>query len=343
MNTSTLTDLGWSRHFQAQMTDTDASTHRPARIAALHRNGADALTEDGPCRLTLPPGIPMLTVGDWVLFEEDRVTRCLDRLSVLNRRAAGTDARDQLLAANVTTLGIVSSCNADFNVARIERYLVLAAEAGCLPLVILTKADTADDPRAYQKQAERLSPLLTAVTLDATDPADVERLAPWCRDGETLALLGSSGVGKTTLRNVLTGQEAATQSIREDDAKGRHTTTMRELVPTRFGGWLIDTPGMRELRLADVSDGIEAVFADIEELARECRFSDCAHETEPGCAVQNAIAAGALDPDRLRRWRKLRAEEVHNTESIAEARARARGFNKLVKGAMKAKRMDRGD
>ncbi|MXQ08459.1 ribosome small subunit-dependent GTPase A [Alphaproteobacteria bacterium GH1-50] len=338
MNTAPLADLGWSRHFQAQITDT---TDIPARIAAVHRNGVDALTADGPRRLSVPPGVPPLAVGDWVLTADDRVTGCLDRLSVLNRRAAGTDARDQLIAANVTTLGIVSSCNADFNVARLERYLVLAADAGCLPLVILTKADTADDPRSYQRQAERLSPLLTAITLDATDVEDVARLAPWCRTGETLALVGSSGVGKTTLRNALTGQTAATQAIREDDAKGRHTTTARELVPTVHGGWLIDTPGMRALRLTDVADGIAAVFEDIEDLAANCRFSDCAHDREPGCAVQASIADGTLHPDRLIRWRKLLAEDMRNSESIAEARARDRGFGKMVKEAMSYKRRDR--
>ncbi len=340
MTPTTLTDLGWSRHFQAQLPDANAT---PARVVAVHRTGVDALTPEGTRRLTTPPDLPPLAVGDWVLFEDDRVIRLLDRLSVLNRRAAGTDARDQVIAANVTTLGIVSSCNADFNAARVERYLVLAADAGCLPLVILTKADQCDDPRSYQRQAERMSPLLTAITLDATDPEDVARLAPWCRTGETLALVGSSGVGKTTLRNALTGQRAATQTIREDDAKGRHTTTVRELVPTRHGGWLIDTPGMRALRLTDVSDGIAAVFDDIETLATECRFSDCAHDTEPGCAVQAALSDGTLDPDRLGRWRKLRAEDLRNSETLAEARARDKCFGRMVRRVMDEKRKSRDD
>ena len=340
MTSMTLTDLGWSRHFQAQIADDDGA---PGRVAAVHRNGVDALTPDASHRLTTPPDLPPLAVGDWVLFADDRVTRLLDRTSVLSRRAAGTDAREQVIAANVSTLGIVTSCNADFNAARIERYLVLAADAGCLPLVILTKADQTDDPRSYQRHAERLSPLLTAIALDATDPEDVARLAPWCRAGETLALVGSSGVGKTTIRNALTGQAAATQGIREDDAKGRHTTTVRELVPTRHGGWLIDTPGMRALRLADVTGGIAAVFDDIEALATRCRFSDCAHEAEPGCAVTAALADGTLDPDRLLRWRKLRAEDLRNSETLAEARARDKGFGKMVRRVMDEKRKSRGD
>ncbi len=337
MTNTLLTDLGWSPAFSSQTQETD----QPARVAAVHRNGVDALSPDGQHRLAVPHDIGPLATGDWVTFTDDRVTRLLDRQSTLSRRAAGIDAREQLIAANVTILGIVTSCNADFNLPRLERYLVLASDAGCLPLVILTKADQTDDPHDYVRRAERLSPLLTAIALDATDPDDVSRLAPWCRTGETLALVGSSGVGKTTLRNALTGQSAATQGIREDDAKGRHTTTARELVRTIHGGWLIDTPGMRALRLADVSEGIATVFEDIEALARACRFSDCAHDTEPGCAVQAAIASGDLEPDRLRRWRKLRAEETRNTETIAEARARAKGFGKMVKEVMSEKHRNR--
>ena len=338
MTSFTLSDLGWSDHF-ARLTSPDGA---PMRVAAVHRDSVDAIGETGPARLTLPFETGALAVGDWVRSRDGRVTDILARQTLLKRRAAGTEARDQLIAANVTTLGIVTSCNADFNAARIERYLVIASEAGCLPLVILTKADLTDDARGYLRAAERLSPLLTAISLDATDPEEVERLAPWCRQGETLALVGSSGVGKTTLRNALTRVEGATQGIREDDAKGRHTTTSRELLPTVHGGWLIDTPGMRALRLTEASEGIASVFEDIEALTAECRFSDCRHETEPGCRVQAALADGSLDPARLKRWRKLRAEEARNSESIAEARARDKGFGKMVKGVMEQKRRERG-
>ncbi|MDJ1017189.1 MAG: ribosome small subunit-dependent GTPase A [Paracoccaceae bacterium] len=338
MTSFTLSDLGWSDHF-ARQTSPDGA---PMRVAAVHRDSVDAIGETGPARLTLPFETGALAVGDWVRSRDGRVTDILARQTLLKRRAAGTEARDQLIAANVTTLGIVTSCNADFNAARIERYLVISSEAGCLPLVILTKADLTDDARGYLREAERLSPLLTAISLDATDPQEVERLAPWCRHGETLALVGSSGVGKTTLRNALTRVEGATQGIREDDAKGRHTTTSRELLPTIHGGWLIDTPGMRALRLTEASEGIASVFEDIEALAAECRFSDCRHETEPGCRVQAALAEGSLDPARLNRWRKLRSEEARNSESIAEARARDKGFGKMVRGVMEQKRRERG-
>lgn len=332
-------DLGWTAHFARQI----AETEHAFRIAEVHRSIVTAISTEGECQLRTPEGTGAIAVGDWVVADHGAITRVLERQSLLKRRAAGTDARTQMIAANVTTLAIVSSCNADFNERRLERYLVLAAEADCLPLVVLTKSDTTDDPGGFVRRAESLSPLLTAIAIDATDPLEVRRLHPWCRAGDTLALVGSSGVGKTTIRNALTGETAAVRSVREDDAKGRHTTTSRSLVRTTAGGWLIDTPGMRALRLADVSSGIEAVFSDIETIARGCRFSDCAHDAEPGCAVQDAIQTGTLDPDRLRRWRKLRSEDMRNSETIAEARARDKGFGKMVRGVMKRKRMERGD
>lgn len=335
-----LAALGWSDFFENQVQGTAGS---PMRVSAVHRDAVDAIAPDGQHRLAAPGGTSGITVGDWVLARDGAVARVLERQSLLARRAAGTDARRQLIAANVATLGIVTSCNADFNIARLERYLVLAADAGCLPLIVLTKADLAPDADDYLRQAKRISPLASVIAINARDPGDVARLAPWCQNGETLALLGSSGVGKTTIRNALTFDPAETQGVRKGDAKGRHTTTRRELVRTRAGGWLIDTPGMRALRLADASEGVAAVFSDIEALAAACKFSDCAHETEPGCAVRAALDAGELDPDRLARWRKLRDEEARNSETIAEARARARGFNRMVKSAMARKRTDRGE
>ena len=339
MTKLTYADLGWTAHFARQA---EASAILPLRIAEVHRNRVTAIGPEGLQSLETPDGTGTLAAGDWVATEAGRIARVFDRQSLLKRRAAGEDSREQLIAANVTTLGIVTSCNADFNLRRIERYLVLATDAGCLPLVILTKADQTDDPDGYLAKATRLSPLLTAIAIDATDPLEIKRLHPWCRSGDTLALVGSSGVGKTTIRNGLTGEQAVTRSIREDDAKGRHTTTARALVQTCAGGWLIDTPGMRALRLTDVAEGLEAVFADIEDLASRCRFTDCAHDSEPGCAVTAAIAEGTLDEDRLRRWRKLQAEDRRNSESVAEARARQKGFAKMVKGVMQQKSRDKG-
>jgi len=325
-----LASLGWSNRLASQLGDHEGL---PARITDIARDRVNALTEGGPCTLFTGGHLTTgdLAVGDWVVTDGARVLRVLDRLTVLARRAAGAEGKRQLIAANVDTLGIVTSCNADFNPARLERYLALAQSAGCLPLVILTKADLVTDPAALVRQAERLSPLVAAVAVDARDPETADLLAPWTREGQTLALAGSSGVGKTTLTNTLTGSAEAVQDIREDDAKGRHTTTARAMRRVTAGGWLIDMPGMRELGLTDAAEGIAQVFADIEDLASQCRFHDCAHETEPGCAVQEAIADGTLSAKRLDRWRKLQREDRYNSETIAESRARDKRFGKMVR------------
>jgi len=338
-----LTGLGWSARFARQLDDDDAGL-TPVRLSEVHRDRLRALTPEGTLTLLPSESTGAYAVGDWVLSDGTRAIRRLEPSSDLSRRAAGREAKLQRIAANVDTLGIVTSCNADFNIARLERYLALAHTAGCLPLVVLTKADMAKDAGDYLRRAQRLSPLVTALALDATDPDEVSRLAPWCRDGQTLALVGSSGVGKTTLRNALTGEHELTRGIREDDAKGRHTTTARSLVPTTTGGWLIDTPGMRELQLAEADEGIGAVFEDIEDLARQCRFRDCAHAGEPGCTVQAAIDSGDLDPDRLARWEKLRREDRYNSETVAEARARGKAFGKMVRevSTIKKRRRDPG-
>lgn len=330
MTQYSLADLGWSDHFAHQLTDDDASL-LPARISEVHRSQLVALTPEGETRLTPNEPAGAYAVGDWVLTDGTTAQRRLDPVTNLHRKAAGHTISDQRIAANVDTVGIVTSCNDDFNIARLERYLALVLASDALPLVILTKADLSDDPNDYRKQAERLSPLVTAIALNAKDPEDAAQLHPWCSNAQTLALLGSSGVGKTTLRNALTGETADTQTIREDDAKGRHTTTHRALRPTVTGGWLIDTPGMRELQLSGTSDGIDEVFEDIDTLASQCKFSDCAHLSEPGCAVKQAIESGELDPARFERWQKLKREDQYNSETIAQSRARQKSFAKMVK------------
>ena len=336
--TFTLQDLGWSPFFARQHDASDALT--PHRVTEVHRDRLTGLGTGGEAPL-LTPGQSTgdFAVGDWVLADEaGRIAHLLDRQTTLSRRAAGTDARVQLIAANVDTLFITTSCNADFNPARLERYLALARAAGSYPVIVLTKADLCDDPSDYVRQAEALAPMLTVLAVDARNADDLSSVATWCGRGQTGALLGSSGVGKSTLMNGLTGASAATQDIREDDAKGRHTTTSRALKRMTNGGWLIDTPGMRALRLADAGEGIDSLFSDISALAETCRFSDCAHETEPGCAVQAAVAAGTLDPDRLARWRKLLREDTRNTETIAERRQRDRQFGRMVRNAMADKK-----
>lgn len=334
-----LADLGWSSHFARQI---DADDAVPMRLDAVHRTRLHATGEAGP--VTLVPTAPAgdYAVGDWVLVTGERASKPLTRLTELVRRTAGRESKPQLIAANVDTLGIVTSCNHDFNVARLERYLALSGRAGCLPLIILTKVDTVDDPAPFVRSAEELSPLAAVVSLDATDASEVARLAPWCSGGRTLALVGSSGVGKTTVQNALTGGAEATRTIREDDAKGRQTTTSRALRPTLHGGWLIDTPGMRELRLMDAEAAIDDVFADVLDIAAGCRFGDCAHDAEPGCAVTEAIARGDLAPERLARFRKLDAENRHNTQTVAEARARDRALGRMYRDVLTQQRRMRG-
>jgi ribosome biogenesis GTPase / thiamine phosphate phosphatase len=314
-----LTSMGWGAFYADQIGPDDAGLI-PARVATVHRARVTALSDQGRLRLMLPHRVDTsaYAVGDWVLVDPETLMlrRRLTRGTLLERHTEGGKF-PQLIAANVDTLFIVTSCNADFNPARLERYLALANEAGTNPVIVLTKADTVDDAAAFEVQARQLQRDLVAVTVNAKSPDVAAVLAPWCGPGQTVALVGSSGVGKSTLLNTLAGpgQEAPqeTGDIREDDAKGRHTTTSRSLHAIQGGGWVIDTPGMRTLHLGDVADGLDTLFAEITELAPLCKFRDCTHGHEPGCAVQAAVTAGTLDAGRLERWRKLVDENRDNT------------------------------
>ena len=336
----TLADLGWSNRWLGQLSIEELETRLPARVAEVHRDRLLVLSAKGPLALMLPSDLSAgaVAVGDWLICDEANLVadRLLERSTRLARRAAGETAREQLIAANVDTAFVTTSCNADFNIARIERYLALIHGGGIEPVIVLTKADL-DDPEPYLDRLRTVARDVAALAVDALAPDASERLAPWCGTGRTLCFLGSSGVGKSTLAGALIGRSLATGAIREDDAKGRHTTTARSLLPVAAGGWLIDTPGMRELRLTDVAEGIDATFAELVETARLCRFSDCLHETEPGCAIRAAIEANQIDPDRLRRWQKLQREDSWNSASTAELRARSRQFGRLTRDVSRRK------
>ncbi len=344
---SSLADYGWSQFFQSQLSVADLARSHPVRVFAVHRGSLDVKGPEFDGRM--PPFFgegdeAHATVGDWLLV--DRISgapeRILERKSLFKRKAAGTGRRIQLIAANVDTLFVVTSCNQDFNLARLERYLALAREAGVTPVIVLTKADLAKDARPYVAGAAKLMPGLLVECLDARAPDQAAILRPWCGNGQTVALMGSSGVGKSTLVNTLTGDDLATAPIRAGDAHGRHTTSGRSLHRLAAGGLLMDTPGMRELQVTDTGGGIEDVFADILALAATCRFADCSHESEPGCAVRAALDDGRLDAVRYARFQKLAREDAHNSAALHERRARDRDFGRMVKNVMKAKNTRRG-
>src|SRR6056297_1502250 len=329
--------LGWQPFFAQQISVDDLIRTPPVRVTQVHRNALHVLG-DG-IDLTIPT-LADATVGDWLLFDADAPgsSRLLDRKSLIKRRAPGRDRNFQLIAANIDTVFIVSSCNDDFNVARLERYVALTFESGAEPVIVLTKTDLAMDVAGFVEAARGVSDRVAVVALDARAEEPGKVLAEWCRPGRTVAFLGSSGVGKSTLTNALAGTEdIATQAVREADARGRHTTTRRQLYMVPCGSIVLDTPGMRELQLADAASGIADVFEDIEALTTGCRFRDCAHDTEPGCAVQGAVAEGRLDPARLARWRKLQEEDAQNSVSLSDRRAKDRAFGKVVRQPTKDK------
>lgn len=319
----------------AQTAGADLAKTPPVRVTEVHRAGL-RITGDGIKDL-IPPNAD-ITVGDWLLYNPTlpASSQRLERKSLFKRRAPGTDRAVQLIAANVDTVFVVTSCNHDFNVARLERYLALAFEADVDPVIILTKADLAVEAADYERQAWALTANMAGpvpvVVLNALGDEPLLKLANWCKPGQTLAFMGSSGVGKSTLVNALAGEMAAsTQAIRDDDSKGRHTTTGRQLHLMPGGYSVMDTPGMRELQVAGAADGIADVFADLSDLSQNCRFKDCVHETEPGCAVLAAVDAGTVEAARLKRWKKLVAEEAFNSMSLAERRSKDKAFGKMIK------------
>lgn len=337
-----LAQLGWRPYFQHQI-DLDHWDYPVCRVVAQHRNRLELLSEAGAVELALNPNMPPITVGDWLLLTpKGQFLRLLERQSLFRRKAPGRKLAEQLIAANVDTLFIVMSLNEDFSLNRIERYLSLANEARVEPVVVLSKSDLCKDPELFQREVQQLDPLLIVETINCLDAGEIRKLLPWCGTGETLALMGSSGVGKSTLVNTLLGDAVQiTGSIRERDGTGRHVTTGRSLHQMKEGGLLLDTPGLRELQLTDCDEGVHSTFAEITALAEKCRFADCHHRDEPGCAVQDAISRGELEARRLSSYHKLIREQAFNSATLAEKRARDKRFGKMVKSVLSDKKAHR--
>lgn len=346
--TVTLADLGWSHFFQQQLSLEEWETLTPMRVFGLNRHLLDLVGPTLRSQVALPPawlkfGIEELpTVGDWLLLDaQGEPVRMLERTSLFRRMASGREAKVQLMGANVDTLFVVTSCNQDFNLSRIERYLALGLDAGVEPVVVLTKVDLAEDVEHFKAEAQTLREGMAVVAVNSKSPAAAAALQPWCGVGQTVALVGSSGVGKSTLVNTLIGDAVQeTGAIRELDAKGRHTTTARSLHLLPGGGLLLDSPGMRELQLGECEEGVAVLFEEIETVARQCRFNDCRHQGETGCAVEAAAERGEFDPRRLANYLKLRAEQERTAETIEQRRRKEKNFGKMVKRA--AKHKDRG-
>lgn len=345
--TEPLISLGLSPFFSDQLTAVEQQSGRLARIIEVQRgrvtsnDGVDDWNVVlGGAWYELPPE-RRPTVGDWVVLDEacEKITRLLERKSVFTRIAAGSKVDLQLIAANVDTLFIVTSCNDDFNESRLERYLALAVEANVEPVIVITKIDLVTQPSDYLGRVRAMNGDVAVKLVDAREPAHLSRLEQWIIVGSTVALVGSSGVGKSTIVNSLSGERLAeTAGIREQDSRGRHTTSYRSLHRLASGGLLLDVPGFREVKLAQLETSLDDVFEDVEELAQQCKFSNCGHAQEPGCAVRVAIADGQLDERRLHNYQKLVREEVRNTATLSAQRHRDRQFSKTVKQHIKSKR-----
>jgi ribosome biogenesis GTPase len=328
-----LSQLGWDDFFVSGYQPFDRSDAAPGRVLRADRGVCTVLAADGVTRASLAGGVllgaandpvNLPCAGDWVVLRrwpDRRVTieAVLPRRTALIRRTSDKDATGQLLAANMDTVAVVEPIHPDPDDARVERLLALAWDSGAKPLVILTKSDTAADPAAVARQLAELAPGVPVVPVSTRCEPGVEPLREYVRPGHTLALLGRSGAGKSTLVNALAGTSVMpVQAIRDADGKGRHTTAYRNLVPLGGGGAVLDTPGIRGVGLLDTAEGLDRAFADIAELAAYCRFGDCRHVAEPGCAVTVALADGSLSPRRLDSWRKLRREvEVESARQSA--------------------------
>jgi ribosome biogenesis GTPase len=319
--------MGWSAHWANALAGLELSEGEPARVIQEHREAYILSTEKGefPAEVSGRFRHQSLSrrdfpaVGDWVIMtQHDAASPCiiqtvLPRRSAFLRRAAGVKSEEQVVAANVDTALLVSGLDQDFNPRRIERYLTLSYESGAAPIILLNKADLCPDLDAALLRVEQVACGVPIHALSAVEGEGLDTIRKHLQPGTTGVLLGSSGVGKSTLLNALLGvNQAKTAPVRADDDKGRHTTTHRELIPLPDGALLIDTPGMRELQLLADETSVATSFDDVAEYTGACRFSDCSHTGEPGCAVQAALEEGSLEPARYESYLQQRKEAAHH-------------------------------
>jgi ribosome biogenesis GTPase / thiamine phosphate phosphatase len=309
---------------------------RPARVLRVDRSAVDVGVADGSRRLPVPP-VPVV-VGDWLALADGAEPARLPRTSLLARATASGVSTTQPLAANVDVVLVCAGLSPPTPVRRLERLLALVWESGATPVLVLTKADLHDDPAEAVRAVQPHAPGVDVVAVSA-DTGDVQALEPWLSPGTTLVLLGASGTGKSTLLNRLAGSELArTSAVRDVDGKGRHTTSHRELFALPGGAVVIDTPGLRGVALHDAHEGVAKAFADVEELAAACRFADCAHAGEPGCAVLASVLAGDLLQERVDSWRKLQREAAwHARRSDVRLQAEERALWKARRNALRAR------
>lgn len=330
---------GWNDHWQAAFAQHAEAGLEPARVVCeLRRKFYAVQTASGEMlgecvgrlfhHTATTASFP--AVGDWVAVKRRPdgtradIHAVLPRRTQFSRRAAGEQEIEQIVAANVDTVFLVSGLDRNYNPARVQRFLVAARESKAEPVIILNKSDLHDDPDAVRGEIESLVPGVAVIVTSAETRKGFKALSAYTQPGRTIAFIGSSGVGKSSLVNRLARDEAMpTGEVREKDSKGRHTTTRRELIMTPSGALVIDTPGMRELQLWDAEVGVDEAFADITALALRCRFTNCTHGNEPGCAVRAALESGELPPDRWASYHKLKAEQAAETKKHDKAAASA--------------------